>query len=76
MIFHDHSLRGKFPTLVFADDSWDELRHQNIKLQHALHDVLLEGRARRQQSADMPIIASAYLCAGVSLGLFVGRLLS
>jgi hypothetical protein len=75
MIFHDHTLRAKFPALTYAVDSWDELHHQNVKLRHALHDALLEGRAKRRQSADMPLIASACLCAGVSLGVLLGRLL-
>jgi hypothetical protein len=71
MIFHDHTLRAKFPALTYAVDSWDALSHENVKLRHALHDALLEGCAKRRQSADMPLIASACVLVGAAAGFLV-----
>jgi hypothetical protein len=76
MIFHDHGLRSKFPALVYAIDSWDELNWEVAELNRQLHDARLAARETQLVADSMPLVVTCCLCAGVSLGLFVGRLLS
>jgi hypothetical protein len=74
MIFHDHSLRAKFPALVYAVDSWDELNWEVAELNRQLHDARLAAREADLVANSMPLVIACCLCAGVSIGLFFGRL--
>jgi hypothetical protein len=72
MLFHDHTLKGKFPALVYAADSWDALYHENARLRHALHDA----RLARRQGSNLPLIASACVLVGTIAGFLVRGALS